>query len=164
VLIGLFLRGTAEAGYQNLVILQSLEDVQVRDVAIDEPVTVSPQLSLQQLVEDYFLHYGYRAYPVVEGESVVGLISIDSLRELGEDGRRSGTVKEHMTALSEIGTVAPAAALADAFKRLPSAPGGRLLVLEHGRLVGMLTKEGLARFLEIRTVLAGLDGFGRAER
>lgn len=155
VLIGLFLRGTAEAGYQNLVILQSLEDVRVGDVAIAEPVTVSPQLSLQALVDDYFLRYGYRAYPVVEGGSVLGLISIDALRELEPEARRAGTVKEHMTPLSAAGRVAPGVPLADALKKLAGAPGGRLLVLDEGdRLAGMLTKEGLTRFVEIRNVLS----------
>lgn len=157
VLIGLFLRGTAEAGYQNLVILQSLEDVRVRDVAIADPLTVSPQLPLSQLVDDYFLRHGYRAYPVIEGASVLGLISIESLRDLSEAERRAGTVKDYMTPLARLESVAPDLPLADALERLPKGPGGRLLVIEDGELVGLLTKQGLARFLEIRQVLGKAD-------
>jgi len=165
VLIGLFLRGTAEAGYQSVVMLQSLEQVNVRDVAIANPVTVSPQLTLQELVDEYFLRHGFRAYPVVDGASVLGLISVEALRDLAPDERRSATVKEHMTPLAELGAVAPDLPVADAFKRLPSAPGGRLLVLDdHGDLVGLLTKEGLARFLEIRRVLEGVEAATGARR
>ncbi len=160
VLIGLFLRGTAEAGYQNVVILQTLEEVRVADVAIAEPVCVSPQLTLQELVDDYFLEHGYRAYPVIEGSQVLGLISIDALRGLREEERRATTVKERLTPLSDRIQVAPELALSDALRKLAAAPGGRLLVLRQGELVGMLTKEGLARFVEIRQVLEGVDDPG----
>lgn len=153
VLIGLFLRGTAEAGYQNLVLLQTLEDVDVGDVAIRRPVTVPPQLSLQALVDDYFLQHGYRAFPVLEGDDVLGVVSIDALRGLGPDERRSATVKDHLTPLSDANRVSPETALSDALKKLGHAPGGRLLVMENDRLVGLLTKEGLVRFVQIRQVL-----------
>lgn len=158
VLIGLFLRGTAEAGYQNLVILQSLENVRVGDVAIADPVSVSPQLTLQELVEDYLLQNGYRAYPVVEGGSVVGLVSIDALRGLSEEQRRTTTVKQRLTPLSDANRVAPDLPLSDALKKLGAAPGGRLLVLEGNQLVGLLTKQGLTRFVEIRQVLEAEPG------
>jgi Zn-dependent protease len=160
VLIGLFLRRTAEAGYQNLIILQSLEDVRVRDVAIQDPVTVTPQMSLQTLVDDYFLKHGYRSFPVVEGARVQGLISIDALRQIPPDERHRISVKHQMTPLSDEIRVAPDLPLADALKKLPTAHGGRLLVLDGDELVGLLTKEGLARFLEIRHVLQGLDTAG----
>lgn len=154
VLIGLFLRSTAEAGYRNLVLLQSLEDVRVGDVAIRNPITVPPQLSLQQLVEDYFLQHGFRSYPVVDGASVLGLISVDALKGLSEEQRRRATVKENLTPVSAENRVAPDVPLSDALAKLAAAPGGRLLVLRDHELVGMLSKEGLARFLEIRNVLA----------
>jgi Zn-dependent protease/CBS domain-containing protein len=159
ILIGLFLRGTAEAGYQNLVILQSLEDVDVSQVAIRDLVTVAPGLTLQALVDDYFLAHGYRAYPVVEDSTVKGLISIEALREIGADERRSKTVSDAMTTVSDDNEVAPEVPLSDALKKLARAPAGRLLVRDaSGRLQGMLTKEGLARFLEIRRVLEESGG------
>lgn len=154
ILIGLFLRGTAELGYQNLVLLQSLEDVDVSEVAITDVITVPPQLSIQQLVDDYLLTKGYRSYPVVEDSNVRGVISIDALRHLGPDDRRSATVADHMVPISDDLEVRPDTPLADALKKLARAPVGRLLVRrEDGSLVGMLTKEGLGRFLEIRQVL-----------
>lgn len=153
VLIGLFMRSTAEAGYQNLIILHSLQDCRVADVAVEDPITVSPQLSLAALVNDYFLEHGYRAYPVVEGDSVLGLITIDALRGLDEEERRVQTVKERMTPFSDEMQVSPELPLADALQRLARAPGGRLLVMRDRQLVGMLSKAGLARFVEIRQVL-----------
>lgn len=157
VLIGLFLRGTAEAGYQSLVLQQSLEGLRVGDVAIADPVSVPPQLTLSQLVEDYFLRYGYRSFPVVEGATVVGIISIEALRDIREEERRGASVKAHMQPLSDALCVAPELPLSEAFRRLATAPGGRLLVMQNGHLEGLLTKQALARFVEIQGVLGASD-------
>ena len=94
---------------------------------------------------------------MVDGGSVLGLVSIEALRGLSEDQRRTSTVKERLTPLSERLQVPPDMPLSDALKKLAMAPGGRLLVMRDGELVGLLTKEGLARFVEIRRVLEGAD-------
>jgi Zn-dependent protease/CBS domain-containing protein len=158
VLIGLFLRGTAEAGYQSLVLLQSFQGVTAGDVAIEKPISVPPQLSLAALVEDYFLRYGYRSFPVMEGANVLGIISIEALRDIPEEQRRSASVKGHMQPISDALCVDSSLPLSDAFRRLAAAPGGRLLVMRDGQLEGLLTKQALARFIEIQGVLGASDG------
>lgn len=157
VLIGLFLRATAEASYQSLVILQSLEDVRAEDVALRDPVCVPPQLDLGRLVDDHFLAQGFRAYPVVDGDAVLGIISIDALRDLDALERNTTTVKERMTPISQELVVSPDLPLAAALKRLEASPSGRLLVIRDGALVGLLSKSALSRFLEIRQVLDTVD-------
>jgi Zn-dependent protease/CBS domain-containing protein len=153
VFIGLFLRGLAEAGYQNLVLTQALEDETVANVATTDVVTVSPALSIRELVDDYLLPHGYRAFPVVEGGAVRGLISVDELKNLPAEKRGSVTVKERMIPLKDEIRVEPDLALIEAMKRLSRAPGGRLLVMRGDELVGLLTKSALARFVEIRHAL-----------
>jgi Zn-dependent protease/predicted transcriptional regulator len=155
ILIGLFLRGMAEAGYQSLVIRRALEDVSVERVAIREPVTVSPQLSIRELVEDYILGRGYRGFPVVEGDRVLGTISVAEVRGVEPEKRAETTVRDRMVPLSDAQCIAPDASLAEALKRLSSEGRGRLLVTSGDRLIGMLTKEGLARFVELRQSLEG---------
>jgi Zn-dependent protease len=153
VFIGMFLRTMAEAGYQNLVLLQSLEDVAAGDVAIREPLSVEPQLTVQELVDDFILPHGYRGFPVVERGSVQGLIALEDLRDLPSERWRTTRVKERMRPLEPALRVSPDAPLADALRQLAQAPTGRLLVMRGDELVGMLTKSGLARFVEIRHLL-----------
>jgi CBS domain-containing protein len=153
VFVGLFLRSMAEAGYQNLVLVQSLEDVRAGDVAIEDPVTVTPRLSIRELVEEYLLEHGYRAYPVVEAGKPLGLISVNDLQGLPADERESTTVSERMRKLDDAACIPPGMPLTEALKKLESSPGGRLLVTQDGELLGMLTKSGLTRFVEIRRLL-----------
>jgi CBS domain-containing protein len=151
--IGMFLRGMADAGFQQLVIRRALEDVLVREVMIEEPVCVGPDATIQELIDEGFLRHGFRGFPVVEEGKLRGVISIDDVRGLSEEARRSGRVGDHMQALSEALEVAPEASLADAVAQMGSQSAPRLLVTRHGKLVGMVTKTGLARFIELKQVL-----------
>lgn len=163
ILIGLFLRGTAEAGYQNLVILHSLEDVDVGDVAIRDPVTVPPQTSIQSLIDDYLLTRGYRSYPVVDDGRALGVISVDAIRDVPVEERSQRRVEQSMVPVSDEMKVTPDTPLSVALKKLMQSQSGRLLVQkEGGALEGMLTKEGLSRFMEIRQVIDS-NGGGKAD-
>jgi CBS domain-containing protein len=153
ILIGMFLRGSAAQGYEQMSLLRILGSVKVGEVMIGTPVTVSPELTLSDLVNRYFLRYGYRGFPVEEGGSAVGLISIEDLAGIPDSELAGRKVHERMRAVDASSVISKDAPLLEALERL-SPPGvGRLLVLEDGRLSGMITKTGLLRLLEIHQVL-----------
>ena len=153
IFIGLFLRTMAGASYQNLVVLRALQDVTVADVAVADPVVVAPRLSIQALVDDYVLPLGYRGFPVVEGGRVLGVIAVAHLKNLPREAWPTTSVGERMTPISPELVVEPETPLGDALKQLALTDSGRLLVVRQGALVGMLTKSGLLRFIELRRVL-----------
>lgn len=165
ILIGLFLRGLAAASYQSLVLRQSLQDATVRDVMVQEPVCVAPELSLRDLVERHIVGHGFRGFPVVEdGGRVLGLVSIDEVREVEPEKRAQTTVGERMRSLDESLRIEPGVSLADAFERMSRTGLRRLLVMEESqRLAGLLTWTGLVRFMELREVL-GTDPGARPKR
>jgi Zn-dependent protease len=82
IFIGMFLRGMAEAGYQELVLTKSLEGTRVQDVMIRDVVTAPFDLPLRQLIADYFLRYGYRGFPVTADGKVSGVISLANVKDL----------------------------------------------------------------------------------
>jgi len=153
IFIGMFLRGVAESGYQELIIRQSLESVQVQEVMIPEVVSIPPELPLKYLINEYFLRYGYRGFPVVQEGKVLGVVSIADIKDIpeGEDGNR--TVEKVMVPVSSRILIAPEASLAEALKKMVQEGVGRLLVVRGDKMVGMITKTGLLRFLEIRHIL-----------
>ncbi len=153
IFIGMFLRGIAESGYQELIIKQSLEGVQVQEVMIQEVISIPPELPLRHLINEYFLRYGYRGFPVVQEGKVLGIVSIADVKDIleGEDGNR--TVEEVMIPISNRILIAPEASLAEALKKMVQEGVSRLLVVREDKMVGMITKTGLLRFLEIRHIL-----------
>ena len=152
-LIGMFLRGMASAGYQDLVIKQSLEGVDVKEVMITNVVTVPGNLSVSQLVHDYFYHYHFRGFPVVEGGDVVGTVSLGNMKAVPRDEQDRVAVREIMTPLSSNLSISSHDSLSKALTKMMREGVGRLLVFDGGRMVGMLTKAGLLRFLELKNVI-----------
>jgi Zn-dependent protease len=159
VLIGLFARGLAETSYQNLLLREQLEEVSVADVMVREPVTVSPDLTLDRLVDEYILGHGFRGFPVVEGGRTLGLISVDRVRAVPAEARAAQRVRDHLERLAESQRVTPETPLLEALRSMGSPGMQRLLVMRPGsaELVGLLTKSGLVRFLELRQTLGATE-------
>jgi predicted transcriptional regulator len=151
----MFLRGLAEGGYQQTVMQQSLQDVEVQDVMVNEVVTVPPELTLRQVVRDYFLRYGYRGFPVAQNGDVVGLISLAHIKAIPEEARDHTTVKDAMVAMGDQIRTTPETSLADALQKMTREETGRLIVTRHGKMAGLVTHTGVLRFLEVRRALRG---------
>jgi Zn-dependent protease len=153
VFIGMFLRGMATTDYQNLMIRRALDDVTVEQVMIHDVVSVRPDLPIRKLIDDYFLAFGYRGFPVMTGDRLEGLISVADVKDVPGEDRDRTTVRERMRPLDSEILIAPEASLTEALKRLVRADVGRLIVMRSGKLVGMITTNGLGRFVELRRVL-----------
>lgn len=155
IFIGMFLRSVAEGEYQQTVMRKSLEGVRVRDVMIEDVVTVTPDLPIRTLIHDYFLHYGYKGFPVSDGDRIVGIVALRNVKTLSAEEQEGTTVGQVMLDLEEGDQIAPDRSLAEALKQLALRRVQRLLVMDDGRMVGILTKDGLTRFMEIKRVLEG---------
>lgn len=112
--------------------------------------TVSPDAPIEEAVR-LLLAKGYAAAPVVDAEKrLVGLVSEhDCVRVLCEavaEGWPSGLVRDHMT--KELETVRPEDDVLALASRFTQGRHRRLLVVEQGRLVGLIARRDLMRALE----------------
>jgi Zn-dependent protease/CBS domain-containing protein len=153
IFIGMFLRGVAEGGYQEVVMRQSLEDVEVHEVMIEDVVTVQPDLTVRELVTDYFLKYGFKGFPVMDGGKVSGVISLAEIKDIDRDHDQTTRVADIMLSLEDTMVISPDTSLVIAMRKMLTENIARLLVMENDQLLGMITKTGLMRFLEIRNIL-----------
>jgi Zn-dependent protease/CBS domain-containing protein len=154
VLIGWFMDTGAQAGYQQVLLRESLGDVHVGDIMSREVHTVDPNVTLEQLVTDYFLPYKHGGFPVVWGDRLLGIITLHDVKEVPKEHRATSTVREAMTPLARLRTVRPGTSAYDAFTRMAQDAIGRLLVVDDdGELAGILTRSDLLHVLRIRTEL-----------
>ncbi len=153
LLIGMFLRSSAEAGYQGLVMRSALEHCDVASVMTREPVTVSSETTLQTLIDAYILARGHRGFPVVDGDRAVGLITLGDVQDVPRDSWSQITVADRMHPSDDSIVVAEHTPLTDALEKMQRNGKGRLLVMKDGKLAGMLSKEALLRFVTVRNLL-----------
>jgi CBS domain-containing protein len=90
-----------------------------------------------------------RAFPVVQGDTVVGVITRDTI--LGGLARQGGSV--YVAAVMDRGIVTadPAEPLRSVLARLPDLDRTPVLILRDERLVGMVTAESVGLYLALRS-------------
>lgn len=161
ILVGLFARGLAETSYQSLMLRQLLAEVSVGEVMVSDPQTVPAGLHLDRLIEDYFLERGLRAFPVVDPQTgqTLGLISLEALKRVPPEARAGERVDDHLEPAADERSVTPETPLLEALGKMGRLGLARILVLEPGsrRLAGLLTRGGLARFVELRQALGASE-------
>ncbi len=151
--IGMFLRSMSVQGYEELVIRKALESVPLTEVMVREVVQVPPDLPVSQLVHDYILRFGYRGFPVAAEGRILGVVSLNQVRQIPREQYEQVAVQEVMEPLGESLIISPDATLAEALGRMLRGGEERLLVMEGGRLRGLITKTGLLRFVQLKQVL-----------
>lgn len=154
VLIGFFARSLADASHRGTLLQEILEETHVEDAMVRDVVAVPPDLPVASMLEDYVVSRGHRAFPVREGERVLGVVSLDSVRRIPAERRAEALVSECMEPVAELPRAETGTPLVDALERMGGHPSERLLVFDAaGRLAGLLTQAAVARFLESRRLL-----------
>jgi Zn-dependent protease len=149
VLIGLFLRQSAESSYQQQVLRGGLSPYAVRDVMTREVTVVPAEATAAEVVDRFFWRHHVSSFPVVDGGRVVGIIGLDQVKGLTPEARDTTRARDVMRPLSETLTVAPGDSLWQALEKLTQNGLGRAAVLEGGRLVGYLSVKDVAHVLAV---------------
>jgi CBS domain-containing protein len=116
-----------------------------------EPATVHPGLTVDTFAAQLLDGASpVTAVPVVEGEEVVGLLGVGQVRRLLPRRWATTRVADVMARPPRLTFLAPGDALKGALERMQRTGLDGLPVLEDGRLAGVLTRHGIARFVQGR--------------
>ena len=135
----------------------------VREAMETDPTTVQPTLTVDtfaaQLLDG---ESPITAVPVVEGESIVGLLGIGQVRRLRPSKWPSTRVEDVMAKPPRLSFLGPEDALKTSLERIQKAGLDGLPVVEEGRLVGVLTRRGIATFVQGRQSKPAAEDEGSA--
>jgi Zn-dependent protease/predicted transcriptional regulator len=152
-LIGMFLRNAAQMSYQQLIVRKALEGESVRRFMNPHPVTVQDSITVEQLVEDYIYKYHYKMFPVMAGDKLVGCITTRQVKEIPREAWSRETVRVAASACLPDNTIAPDTDAIKALAAMNQTGLSRLLVVENGRLVGIVTLKDLLDFFSLKVEL-----------
>jgi Zn-dependent protease/CBS domain-containing protein len=156
-LIGLFVGGAARSSYQQLLLRQVLEGEPVRRFMNDEPVFVARSVSVRELVEDYVYRYHHKLFPVVDGDQLVGCVSTRQIKELPSEQWDRQSVGAIAKPCANGNTVAPDEDAMKALARMSRTATSRLMVVDKGRLLGILALKDLLTFFRNKLELEDLE-------
>lgn len=150
MLIGWFLYTAAQASYQQSTLQEALYGVKVRDIMVRDPVTVNPSMSIEEVINGYFLRYGYGGFPVVEDDRYLGLITLKEIKHVSQDAFKLTPVSEVFTRHKREWEISPDEDVMVALEKMIREDSGRLVIVESDRIVGLITRNGIARYLQIK--------------
>jgi CBS domain-containing protein len=154
-LIGLFLRGAASATYQQTLARQILGGQPVSRFMNRRPITVPPDLSIREFVDDYVYRHHHKVFPVVLDGRLLGCITTAQVSAIDGEQWDQRRVAEIMEPCSEDNTVAPETDTLEAMTKMQRTARSPLLVVSRGRLVGILSLRDLLELLTLRLEIEG---------
>ena len=153
VFIGWFLQNAAIQSYRKVVIHDILEDVPVKQMMYTNIPVVDAGLSVQMLIDNYIMKMDNRAFVVFEDDRMVGLVTIDDIRKTATEDRSLTVIKDIMTPSKKLIVIAPEEEASDALERLQTEDIHQLPVVNGDKIVGLLRRKDIIRWLQLQSQL-----------
>jgi Zn-dependent protease/predicted transcriptional regulator len=153
IFVGMFLLQSAKSGYYMVAMREGLSGIPVHKIMTTNPSTVHPDVSLRNLVNEYFFKNRFSCFPVMRKEEFVGLVEINQVKAVEREQWEFKRVSDIMTPREALRTVTPDTDAYDVLMQMIDAGCGRLPVLENGELIGIISRKDIMQFVEFREVL-----------
>ena len=154
-IIGLFVNNAAKGSYQQVLVRQALAGEPVRRFMNPQPITVPPETTLRQFVEDYVYRHHRKAFPVVADGKLDGYVSTQKLAGYPRDEWDVHTVGDVMEHDWKPLSISPDADALKALSKMQRTGLSRLLVVDGEQLLGMVSLKDLLQFLHLKLELEG---------
>ena len=129
--------------------------LRVADAMTPDPVVVPSTATVAEVVDRCVRPGRFSSYPVGESGRIVGLATVDRIGRVPRDAWPRTVITAAAARPAEMVACRPDEPLADAAARLGESPDRRAIVVEDGRLVGILTPSDVERTVNHARLLAG---------
>lgn len=151
MLIGWFLHTAAQASYQQASLQEILMGVKVKDVMVKDIITISPDITIDTAVNEYFLKYGYGGFPIMDNGKFLGIVTLKDIKNIPKEKWKYTTMSNVFIPHDKRWEVSAEEYAMKAMELMISEDKGRLVVTEKGGVIGLITRNGIARYLQIKS-------------
>jgi Zn-dependent protease/CBS domain-containing protein len=165
VALAFFIYMGASSEAQQSVMKAAFQDVTVRDIMTprDQLNVVDEKTSIATLMDRMFRER-HTGYPVMRNGQLVGMITLDDVREVREVERDAYRVDDVMA--HELVTISPDADAMEAIATMQQRGVGRLPVVHDGEFIGLVSRSDLVtafNIIQSRGSLDSLDSLRTSE-
>ena len=151
--IGWFLDNAASMSYQQLALREMLNSRAAREMLQSDLPQVPRDLTLDRFIQEYILTTGRRSFPVIDDGRPLGIITLHHVKAILKDSWATTTVEAVMTRLESTIQVNPDDTLARVLEQMTVDGVNQVLVIQDGRLLGLISREQLFSFIQMRAEL-----------
>jgi Zn-dependent protease/CBS domain-containing protein len=149
VFLGWFLLSAARSEETGGLIRQALSGVSVREVMTPNPVQAPDSISVQDALNTYVLASRHSTFPTHDASGrLSGLLTLAALKNVAPEARTTTLIKEITCPLDSVSTAGPADPAANLLSVSDGCSEGRTLVIDGGRLVGIVSPSDINALLQ----------------
>jgi Zn-dependent protease/CBS domain-containing protein len=150
LLIGMFIRNASHMSYRQMLMRKALAGEPVERFMETQVVTAPPDISVRELVDDYFYKYHYAMFPVENNGHLAGCVTAKQIKEVPRERWGQTKVADIASGCGSENTVSRDTDAMKALSLMNSTANTRLMVLDGDRLVGIVTLKDLLRFFSLK--------------
>ncbi len=154
--IGWFVQSSAYLSYRQLIFDTSIKGFKVKDIMNENMVIVKNDITIGDLVNNYFMRYKYGIFPVVEdleNKKLIGFISIHDIKSIPREEWNSTRGSDIVEEVTEKEIIDGDAEANEAIKQMSKFNLNHLFILSDKKLKGMITKSDIMQFIKLYTEL-----------
>ena len=153
IFIGWFLYNAAMNSYRHLLVKDALHEIRVEDLMITDFGTVSPHITIQQLVDDYILRHKDRGFLVIEEGLVKGIVCLHDVKQVPREQWSTTTIGSIMIPQEQLEKVSPRDDASIALNKLTARNIHQVPVVQANKVMGILRRNDILNYLQLHNDL-----------
>jgi Zn-dependent protease len=163
VLIGWFLQGTASMSYRQAQWREALHGLTASELMTSDYIAVPPDISIRQLVQEHVIPKGRHLFLVTDGERLKGILTMQNIKAVPQARWDATRVEQIMVPASRLKIASPEQDALSVAEQMDASEINQMPVASEGRVIGLVTRDNLLRFLRTRAEL-GIKGSSHPRR
>ncbi|MEA2634644.1 MAG: hypothetical protein QOH92_1411 [Chloroflexota bacterium] len=149
VFLGWFLLSAARAEEAGGLIRQALSGISVAEVMTPNPVQAPDDTTVEDALHSYILASRHSTFPTHDASGrLSGLLTLAALKNVAPNARTTTLIKQIMCPLDRVATAGPSDPATNLLNDSAGCSEGRTLVVDNGRLVGIISPSDINRLLQ----------------
>jgi Zn-dependent protease/CBS domain-containing protein len=151
IFIGWFLNDAARASYQQVLLRDALIGITARQVTDYGCPLIPPHMNLAELVQQYVLPTGRSCFLISWGAGLEGMVTLQQIKKVPRDRWAITSVQDIMTPASKLKVAYADQDILSVLQEMDGENANHIPVIEAGKVIGVINREDIARFLRTRT-------------
>ena len=153
LLVGLFLKNSAETEYRSFELRFGLQDLKLREV-MTPPTPVHTSMRISEFINSYVFHYHHGAFPVLDNNRFAGMIDVRSIKGVPAEEWPNKKIGNYLSDPSTYCVLSPDMEAAEALRILITQNCANAVIVRDGTLLGTLTRTDLLNFIQLKRDIA----------
>jgi len=151
--IGWFLDNAATASYRQVQWHEALHGFTVADVMTSDYPVAPADITVSQLVQRYILPSGRRFFMVADEGRLQGMLTLHNIKSVPQQDWDVTPVGKIITPLDKLKVAYPEQDALSIMEQMGESDINQMPVVSEGRVVGLVARDNLLRFLRTRSEL-----------